>query len=166
MTWLLFYTSLLDAHKTPMVDIVDPAGIVRSQVVENDTGTLRLTLNGAENRNTLAGRFIAETFGSGVQHLAFATEDILATAQALRQNGFKVLPISPNYYDDVEACFGLDADFVDRLKTENILYDRDENGEYFQLYSPTFGEGFFFEIIERRGYRGYGAATQSFASPR
>ncbi len=162
LTWLLFYTSLLDTRKTPMVDIVDPAGIVRSQVVENDAGTLRLTLNGAENRNTLAGRFIAETFGSGVQHLAFATNDIFATAQALRANGFKALPISPNYYDDVEARFGLDAELVERLKAENILYDRDENGEYFQLYSPTYGEGFFFEIIERRGYRGYGAANAIF----
>ncbi|AUX79191.1 bifunctional sugar phosphate isomerase/epimerase/4-hydroxyphenylpyruvate dioxygenase family protein [Sinorhizobium fredii] len=162
LTWLLFYTSLLDTKKTPMVDIIDPAGIVRSQVVENNAGTLRLTLNGAENRNTLAGRFIAETFGSGVQHLAFATDDIFATAQALRANGFKSLPISPNYYDDVEARFGLDAELVERLKAENILYDRDDHGEFFQLYSPTYGEGFFFEIIERRGYRGYGAANAIF----
>ncbi|ACP21493.1 putative 4-hydroxyphenylpyruvate dioxygenase protein (plasmid) [Sinorhizobium fredii NGR234] len=162
LTWLLFYTSLLDTRKTPMVDIIDPAGIVRSQVVENDAGTLRLTLNGAENRNTLAGRFIAETFGSGVQHLAFATDDIFATAAALRANGFRALPISPNYYDDVEARFGLEADLVERLKAENILYDRDEGGEFFQLYSPTYGEGFFFEIIERRGYRGYGAANAIF----
>ncbi|AFL50804.1 4-hydroxyphenylpyruvate dioxygenase [Sinorhizobium fredii] len=162
LTWLLFYTSLLDARKTPMVDIIDPAGIVRSQVVENDAGTLRLTLNGAENRNTLAGRFIAETFGSGVQHLAFATDDIFATAQALRADSFRVLPISPNYYDDVEARFGLETELVERLKAENILYDRDDSGEYFQLYSPTYGEGFFFEIIERRGYRGYGAANAIF----
>jgi 4-hydroxyphenylpyruvate dioxygenase len=162
LTWLLFYTSLLDARKTPMVDIVDPAGIVRSQVVENDAGTLRITLNGAENRNTLAGHFIAETFGSGVQHLAFATNDIFATAAALRANGFNALPISPNYYDDVEARFGLDAELVERLKSENILYDRDDSGEYFQLYSPTYGEGFFFEIIDRRGYRGYGAANAIF----
>lgn len=162
LTWLLFYTSLLDTRKTPMVDIIDPAGIVRSQVVENDAGTLRLTLNGAENRNTLAGRFIAETFGSGVQHLAFAADDIFATAAALRANGFKALPISPNYYDDVEARFGLEADLVERLKAENILYDRDDSGEFFQLYSPTYGEGFFFEIIERRGYRGYGAANAIF----
>ena len=45
----------------------------------------------------------------------------------------------------------------------NILYDRDEHGEYFQLYSPNFGEGFFFEIVERRdGYRGYGAPNAPF----
>ena len=51
----------------------------------------------------------------------------------------------------------------DRLRARNILYDRDEHGEFFQLYSQTYGEGFFFEIVERRGgYRGYGAANAPF----
>ena len=72
LTWLLFYTSIFRTRKLPMVDVIDPAGVVRSQVVESDDGGLRLTLNGAENRRTLAGHFIAESFGSGVQHLAFS----------------------------------------------------------------------------------------------
>ncbi len=162
LTWLLFYTSQLDAQKTPMVDIIDPAGLVRSQVVESPDGRLRITLNGAENRNTLAGRFIAETFGSGIQHIAFETKDIFATAAALADKGFQSLLISPNYYDDIEARFGLDPALVEGMKSANILYDRDDAGEYFQLYSPTYGEGFFFEIVERRGYRGYGAPNAIF----
>ena len=162
LTWLLFYTSIFETRKTPMVDIIDPSGVVRSQVVENETGRLRITMNGAENRRTLAGHFIAEKFGSGIQHLAFSTDDIFVTAGSLRKQGFKPLHISPNYYDDVEARFGLDPDLTERLKAENILYDRDEHGEYFQLYSGTYGEGFFFEIVERRGYRGYGAANAIF----
>ncbi len=162
LTWVLFYTSIFEMQKTPMVDIIDPSGVVRSQVVEAPQGSLRITLNGAENRRTLAGHFIAETFGSGIQHLAFETADILATAAALKANGFRPLPISPNYYGDLETRFGLDPDLTERLKAENILYDRDENGEYFQLYSGTFGEGFFFEIVQRRDYRGYGAANAIF----
>jgi 4-hydroxyphenylpyruvate dioxygenase len=162
LTWLLFYTSIFEADKTPLIDIIDPSGVVRSQVVENNSGSLRITINGAENRRTLAGHFIAEKFGSGVQHLAFETADIFATAAALRQNGFRALPISSNYYGDVEARFGLDPELTERLKAENILYDRDEHGEYFQLYSGTFGEGFFFEIVQRDGYRGYGAPNAIF----
>lgn len=90
------------------------------------------------------------------------TDDIFATAESLRVCGFRSLHISPNYYDDVEARFGLDPALTERLKAENILYDRDEHGEYFQLYSGTYGEGFFFEIVERRGYRGYGAPNAIF----
>ncbi|NTJ63277.1 sugar phosphate isomerase/epimerase and 4-hydroxyphenylpyruvate domain-containing protein [Agrobacterium rhizogenes] len=162
LTWLLFYTSIFEMRKTPMVDIIDPAGVVRSQVVESADGAVRITLNGAENRRTLAGHFIAEKFGSGVQHLAFQTDDIFATAEGLFRNGFKPLSISPNYYGDVEARFGLDPELTERLKANNILYDHDDQGDYFQLYSDTFGEGFFFEIVQRRGYTGYGAPNAIF----
>ncbi|HET7413927.1 MAG TPA: 3-keto-5-aminohexanoate cleavage protein, partial [Pararhizobium sp.] len=164
LTWLLFYNSIFATRKTPMVDVIDPAGIVRSQAVENEAGGFRLTLNGAENRRTFAGRFIAESFGSAVQHLAFETGDIFATAAKLKAGGFRPLEISRNYYDDLEARFGLDPAFSDRLRAEGMLYDRDDRGgEYFQLYSPTFGDGFFFEIVERRGgYSGYGAANAQF----
>jgi 4-hydroxyphenylpyruvate dioxygenase len=163
LTWLLFYTSIFQTDKTPMVDVVDPAGIVRSQAIENPRGSLRITLNGAENRRTLAGHFITESFGSAVQHVAFATDDIFETVSTLRANGFIPLEISGNYYDDLEARFGLDRDLSDRLRSDNILYDRDEHGEYFQLYSPNYGEGFFFEVVERRGsYRGYGATNAPF----
>jgi 4-hydroxyphenylpyruvate dioxygenase len=160
---LLFYTSIFDLAKTPQVDIPDPSGLVRSQVVESSDGSLRITLNGAENRKTLAGHFMAESFGSAIQHLAFATDDIFATAEALAENGLQPLQIPRNYYDDVEARFGLEPALADRLRAHNILYDQDADGEYFQLYSPVFGEGFFFEIVERRGnYRGYGAPNAPF----
>ena len=162
LTWILFYTSIFVVAKTPMVDIVDPAGLVRSRAIESGDGRLRLTLNGAENSRTLAGHFVRESIGSGVQHLAFMTDDIFATARAFKVRGFGSLSISANYYDDVEARFGLDREFVARMKAENILYDRDEAGEFFQLYSPNYRAGFFFEIVERRGYKGYGAPNAPF----
>ncbi len=164
LTWLLFYTTLFETSKTPMLDVVDPAGLVRSQVIENQQGTIRITLNGADRRSTLAGHFISESFGSSVQHVAFASADILKTAEALKTTGFAPLAISPNYFADIQARFGLDDQFVDTLKANNILYDRDETGgEYLQLYSTLYGDGFFFEIVERRGgYDGYGAPNAQF----
>ncbi|WP_321342265.1 bifunctional sugar phosphate isomerase/epimerase/4-hydroxyphenylpyruvate dioxygenase family protein [Breoghania sp.] len=163
LTWTLFYTSIFETGKTPMVDVVDPGGLVRSQALENPDGSLRITLNGAENQRTFAGRFVAESFGSAVQHVAFATDDIFATAARLKELGFKPLQISPNYYVDLEARFHLGKEMVERMQAHGMLYDRDGDGEYFQIYSPTYGEGFFFEIVERRGgYSGYGAANAQF----
>ena len=163
LTWLLFYTSIFETRKTAMVDVVDPGGLVRSQAVESKDGGLRITLNGAESRRTLAGHFLAESFGSAVQHIAFACGDIFDTAAALRENGFEPLAISGNYYDDLEARMGLEPADLERLRAGNVLYDRDEHGEFFQIYSRSYGEGFFFEIVERRdGYAGYGAANAQF----
>lgn len=163
LTWILFYTAIFRMEKSPMVDVVDPGGLVRSQVVESADGAVRLTLNGAENHKTLAGHFIAESFGSSVQHLAFRTDDIFASAAAMAERGFRALEISPNYYDDLAARFGLQPDMLDLLRAHHVLYDRDDGGEYFQVYSTNYSEGFFFEIVERRGgYRGYGAANAPF----
>jgi 4-hydroxyphenylpyruvate dioxygenase len=163
LSWVLFYVSIFRTGKLPMVDVVDPGGLVRSQVIESSDGGLRLTLNGAENRKTLAGIFIAESFGSSIQHLAFASNDIFATAARMREIGFDPLAISPNYYYDLEARLDLAPELTTRLRAAHILYDRDEAGEYFQFYSRSYGEGFFFEIVERRvGYRGYGAPNAPF----
>jgi 4-hydroxyphenylpyruvate dioxygenase len=161
LTWLLFYTSLLDVRKTPQVDINDPGGVVRSQVVETDDGTLRIALNASQSPRTQSSRFLVEYFGEGVQHLAFATNDIVASAAALKANGVKVLPMPENYYDDLAARFGLSATQAQTLKENNILYDKDESGEYFQLYTTSFKDLFFLEIVERRGYKGFGAPNAS-----
>ena len=47
---------------------------------------------------------------------------------------------------------------LDRLRANGVLYDRDaDGGEFFQLFTRTFDDRFFFEIVERRGYTGFGA---------
>ena len=161
LSWTQFYTALLDGQKAAMVDVADPEGLVRSQAVKS--GGLRITLNGAEARRTLATRFLADSFGAATQHIAFACNDIFATAKALADNGFAVLPIGANYYDDLDARYALPAALLDRLKAGNILYDEDETGQFFQLYSRPFGDGLFFEIVQRTGrYDGYGAPNAPF----
>ena len=157
LSWLLFYTSLLDVSKTSQVDITDPGGIVRSQVVQTGDGALRIAMNGSQSARTQSSRFLNEYFGSGVQHLAFGTNDIVATVQKLKANGVEVLPIPENYYDDLEARVDLPADRLAVFKANNVLYDRDADGEYLQAYTRSFKDGFFIEIVQRAGYKGFGA---------
>ena len=70
-----------------------------------------------------------------------------------------MLPIPTNYYDDLEARTDLDIALIERLKALNILYDRDAGGPFFQAYTTTLEGGFFFEIVQRDGHQGYGAAN-------
>lgn len=163
MTWTLFYTAVLDVEKAPTIGISDPLGVVQSRAIQSSDGALRLTLNGADTHHTLAGRFVSQGHGSSVQHLAFATDDIFATAMALEQNGFLALDIPQNYYTDLATRFDLDADAAEQLRRSNILYDEDGHGSFFQLYSRLYGNGFFFEIVQRRGnYDGYGAPNAAY----
>lgn len=160
LTWLLFYTSLLDVRKAPLFDLLDPGGVVQSQAVESPDGAFRLVLNASQSRQTLAARFVDDFFGSGVQQIALASRDIFATVARLAANGVALLPIPENYYADLAARGDLDAALVERLRAAGILYDREDGGEFFHAYTRTQPGGFFFEIVERRGgYRGYGAAN-------
>lgn len=163
LSWSLFYTTLFDMKKSTMVDVIDPDGLVRSQAIESPDGALRVTLNGAETHRTMAGTFLAESFHASVQHIALATDDIFATAEALAELGFAALPISLNYYGDLAARFDLDHAVLARLKAANILYDEDAEGAFFQLYSQPFASGMFFEIVQRTdGYGGYGGPNAPF----
>ncbi len=160
LSWLLFYTALFRVEKTPAQAILDPGGVVQSQVVETADGSFRLVLNASQSQHTLSSRFLADAFGGGVQHVALASGDICATVDRLVAHGVEVLTIPENYYDDLEARTDLDEDVIARLRARNILYDRDAGGEFFQVYTkPMLEGGFFFEIVERRGYKGFGAVN-------
>ena len=163
LSWSLFWTTLFDMEKAPMVDVVDPDGLIRSRAIAAPGGEVRITLNGAETHKTLAGSFLAEGLGATIQHVALATEDIFATAEALKAKGFEALPLSPNYFDDLAARFDLAPEMLEKMRAASILYDADEQGEFFQLYSKPFAGQMFFEIVERRGgYAGYGAPNAPF----
>ncbi|HML11090.1 MAG TPA: TIM barrel protein [Stellaceae bacterium] len=159
LAWLLFYTSLFDFRKAAVQDVIDPGGVVQSQAVESPGAEIRLVLNASQSRQTMASRFLDDFFGSGVQQIALACDDIFATVERLAFNGIALLPIPENYYDDLEARFDLDASLLDRLRAGNILYDRDGEAEFFHVYTKTQPGGFFFEIVERRSYKGYGAVN-------
>lgn len=163
LSWSLFYTTLFGMGKSPQVDVIDPDGLVRSQALATAEGGFRVTLNGAETHKTLAGAFLSESFGAPVQHLAFATDDIFATAAALAERGFETLPIPQNYYDDLAARFDIAPDVLAQMRQAQILYDEDPNGAFFQIYSRPFANGMFIEIVERLGgYQGYGAPNAPF----
>jgi 4-hydroxyphenylpyruvate dioxygenase len=156
---LLYYVALFDVAKTPQIEIADTLGLIQSQAVESPDRSLRVTLNGSMATQTLSARFIQHYMGAGVQHLAFSTTDIFAAAEAARANGLAMLDIPRNYYDDIEAKFGVSPELIEWMSSLGILYDRDGAAEYFQFYSRAFAKRVFFEIVERRGYQAYGAAN-------
>ena len=157
-SWLTYYTTTFEMEKAPVVDVADPSGVVLSQALSSPEGEVRLNLNGAGERRTFAGAFLADQFGAGVQHVAFHSDDIFETSARLKEVGFSRLAMPANYYADLAVRFGLSKDMTTDLREGQILYDRDAAGEYFQIYGTPIFNGFFFEIVERRGgYQGYGA---------
>lgn len=162
LSWLLFYTSLFTLDRIPQFAIADPAGLVESRPLVSPDGAIRFVLNGSQATRTLSSRFVSEHFGSGVQHIAFDAPDIFAAVTAMRAAGLSFLDIPENYYEDLEARHGLEPALIDTLREHHILYDRDGDAEFLQVYTHVFAQRFFFEIVERRGgYSGFGAVNAS-----
>jgi 4-hydroxyphenylpyruvate dioxygenase len=148
---VLFYTSALALEPLPYAEVASPSGLVRSQVMQTADRDVRLVLN-------LAPLIQQEGARKNYQeHIAFAVDDLVATARAARDRGLAFLQIPENYYEDLAARFDLDPGFLATLRELNLLYDRDADGEFLHFYTATVGS-VFFEMVERRGnYDGYGA---------
>jgi 4-hydroxyphenylpyruvate dioxygenase len=158
--FVLFYRAVLGLEPEQLWEIPDPYGIVRSRTMVDAERNVRLPLNISESRQTGTGRLLTTYAGAGVNHIALATADIAATLERMLARGTRMLPIPANYYDDVAAKWGLSDEQVATLRHYNLLYDRDEGGEFLHAYTDTFDERFCFEFVERRGnYQQYGAAN-------
>ncbi|WP_178946202.1 bifunctional sugar phosphate isomerase/epimerase/4-hydroxyphenylpyruvate dioxygenase family protein [Kocuria sp. TGY1127_2] len=144
---VLFYRAALGLAVQPSQDVPGPTGLVSSQVVRNDAGTVRLPLN------------VAPDLGNEpeIEHVAFACSDVVELARRAQSSGLRFLPIPQNYYEDLRARFGLSEEKTQELAALNLLYDRDGQGEFLHFYTQTVGS-LFFEVVQRlEGYSGYGA---------
>lgn len=145
-------------------DVVDAIGLVRSQALTLTTtnGPIRLSLNMVPGRPSDADPLPAARRG-GVGHVAFGCEDIYAAAEAMTERGLTPLRISPNYYRDLNARFGLGQDTLDAMQRLGILYDADSaGGEFFHFFTGTVGDDLFFEVVQRvGGYEGYGETNSA-----
>jgi 4-hydroxyphenylpyruvate dioxygenase len=160
--FVLFYRAVFGCQPETLWDISDPYGLIQSRTMVSADCTLRLPLNVSQSRETATGRFVTTFSGAGVQHIAMASDDILGTLDQLAARGTRLLPIPDNYYDDLAARWGLDPARIETLRQRNVLYDRDDNGEFLHAYTDTFDDRFFFEVVQRIGdYQQYGAANAS-----
>ena len=160
---VLFYKSLFECKKTSNTDIIDPSGITKSHVIENKSKTFKIVINSAENEKTLTGQLRPKKYTSNIQHIALRTDDIFKLSKQIQDLGLETLKISDNYYDDIDAKFGLETSILEKIKKNNILYDEDNEGCFFQIYTTLINNSFFFEFVQRnQGYEGYGANNAIF----
>ncbi|MFE6194248.1 bifunctional sugar phosphate isomerase/epimerase/4-hydroxyphenylpyruvate dioxygenase family protein [Streptomyces sp. NPDC057838] len=147
---VLFHRGVLGLDARESVDVADPYGLLRSRAVASAEGGVRivLTVGAAPTDDTVHA-----------QHIALATDDVVAAARRFREAGGSPLPVPANYYDDLAARFTFADGELETYRELGILYDRDAHGVFRHCYTRTVGR-VFFELVQRDGgYRGYGAAN-------
>ena len=159
LTWSLFYGAVLGLKPQPQVEIADPHGAFFSRLLRSPNGELRIALNVGEGGATGVSRFLDAFGGAGFQQIALSSDDIFVAVEAAKASGVAFLPIPDNYYDDLATRFDIAPDLLARMRALGMLYDRVKDGEFFHIYTRTFQDRFFFEIVERRNYDLFGAAN-------
>lgn len=163
--WVAFYNRVMGfTNMAEFVgeDIATDYSALMSKVVCNGNHRVKFPLNepAIAKKRSQIDEYLEFYHGPGVQHLALATNDILATVDALREEGIEFLATPDSYYEDPElrARIGQVRVPIEELQKRGILVDRDEDGYLLQIFTrplvdrPTE----FFELIERHGSLGFG----------
>src|SRR5262245_6923837 len=141
-------------------DISTEYSALMSKVMTDGQGKIKLPINepAEGKRKSQIEEYLEFNHGPGVQHIALASSDIVATVQALKERGVVFLTTPDAYYDEVPGRVGeIDEDYAD-LRRLGILADRDDDGYLLQIFTKTAQDRptLFFEVIERHGARGFG----------
>jgi 4-hydroxyphenylpyruvate dioxygenase len=163
--WVGFYNKVMGfVNMAEFVgeDIATDYSALMSKVVANGNHRVKFPLNepAVGKRKSQIDEYLEFYRGPGAQHLAVATNDILATVDALRDNGVEFLDTPDSYYEDPElrARIGEVRVPIEELQKRGILVDRDEDGYLLQIFTKPLGDRptVFFELIERHGSLGFG----------
>jgi 4-hydroxyphenylpyruvate dioxygenase len=143
-------------------DIATDYSALMSKVVASGTRKVKFPLNepAVGKRKSQIDEYLEFYGGPGAQHIAVATNDILASVDAMRAAGVEFLATPDSYYDDPElrARIGEVRVPIEELKARRILVDRDEDGYLLQIFTKPVQDRptVFFELIERHGSLGFG----------
>jgi 4-hydroxymandelate synthase len=134
---------------------------IDSIVVRSPSGGITFTIleqDQARKPGQVEG-FIARYGGPGVQHLAFLVDDIVSAVREFRDRGIEFLRSPSAYYEMLAHRLpGIKEEIAD-LRAASVLADRDEWGYLLQLFtrSPYERNTMFYELVQRRGARGFGS---------
>ncbi len=143
-------------------DIATDYSALMSKVVADGTRKVKFPLNepAISQRKSQIDEYLEFYGGPGAQHVAVATNDILASVDAMRAAGVEFLDTPDSYYDDpsLRARIGEVRAPIEELKKRKILVDRDEDGYLLQIFTKPVQDRptVFFELIERHGSLGFG----------
>jgi 4-hydroxyphenylpyruvate dioxygenase len=131
-----------------------------SKVVATGDGRIKFPINepAEGKRKSQIEEYLEYYAGPGVQHIALATTDIVATVSELRDRGVRFLSTPDSYYEELPGRIGeIDEDLADLAKL-GILADRDDEGYLLQIFTKPISDRptMFLEVIERHGARGFG----------
>lgn len=162
-TWVKFYQDVMGFRLLITFDDNDISTeytALMSKVVASGNNYIKFPINEPAKglKKSQIDEYLEFYNGAGVQHIAVASDNIIATIGKLRENGVDFLRVPEVYYDDVIERVGKIDEDLEELKRLNILIDHDDDGYLLQIFTKPVEDRptVFFEIIQRKGAKSFG----------
>jgi 4-hydroxyphenylpyruvate dioxygenase len=164
--WVKFYEDVLGFTNILTFDdktISTEYSALMSKVMSNGNGRIKFPINEpAEGRKkSQIDEYLDFYRGPGVQHVAIATDDIIATVREMQARGVEFLTVPRTYYETVLDRVGTIDEELNALAELGILVDRDDEGYLLQIFTKPVQDRptLFYEIIQRKGAKSFGAGN-------
>jgi len=161
--WARFYEEVMGFKQIISFDDKDISTeytALMSKVMSNGNGYIKFPINepAEGKKKSQIEEYLDFYGGSGVQHVAMATENIIFTISELRKRGVEFLHVPDSYYDEIPTRVGVIQEDLEVLRKLGILVDRDEEGYLLQLFTKPVEDRptVFYEIIQRKGATSFG----------
>jgi 4-hydroxyphenylpyruvate dioxygenase len=162
-TWVDFYEHVMGFRMFKHFDDQDISteySALMSKVMASGNERIRFPINepAVGRRKSQIEEYLDFYGGPGVQHIALATHDIIATVTQLGNQGIEFLLVPTTYYEELTARVGKIDEPIEDLARLGILADRDNEGYMLQIFTKPVEDRptLFYEIIQRKGSRSFG----------
>jgi 4-hydroxyphenylpyruvate dioxygenase len=157
--WADFYERLFGFYEVRYFDIKGQQTGLKSRAMTAPNGAISIPINQSEDPKSQINEYLDEYNGEGVQHIALYTENIYDTVEGLRDAGIEFLDTPDTYYEIIDRRVPEHDEDLERMQRNRILIDADqETGkkQLLQIFTQTNIGPIFFEIIQRKGNKGFG----------
>jgi 4-hydroxyphenylpyruvate dioxygenase len=154
--WASFYKDIFGFTQVRYFDIKGVKTGLTSFALRSPDGSFCIPINQPKDDKDQIAEYLREYRGPGVQHLAFATRDILGSLDRLQGSGIETLEIDDEYYADVFQRVPHVREDHGRLRQHQVLIDGDEEGYLLQIFTKNLIGPIFIEIIQRANNLGFG----------
>jgi 4-hydroxyphenylpyruvate dioxygenase len=154
--WCDFYEKIFNFREVRYFDIKGKASGLYSKVMRSPCNKIIIPINEPTGQKSQIQEYLDEYKGSGIQHIALLSTDIIQTVRELKKAGIEFLDVIDTYYDLLPKRLPNVTEDVDQLRELKILADGDEEGYLLQIFSKTVIGPIFYEIIQRMNHSGFG----------
>jgi 4-hydroxyphenylpyruvate dioxygenase len=159
--WANYYEKLFNFKEVRFFDIKGEYTGLLSKAMTAPDGKIRIPLNEESTGGGQIEEFLMAYNGEGIQHIAFACDDLMACWDRLKAQGQKFMTPPPaTYYEMLEERLPGHGEPVEEFQRRGILLDgTTEGGEprlLLQIFSETALGPMFFEFIQRKEDDGFG----------